>query len=306
MAAVGGNQRVADAAAAGDHKKALKALEDLRWGYHDEDAAEVLEQVAREAGRIATAASGRIAKRAEKLAAGARETAEFKRRERQREATYEASRSLPSTAAAETGYAITPVSLGIGLVSAALMLISVFLPHVESGTFATVEKNTLIQSGDGWIFILLAVAIAGAVWRAYYSDRRSVGTGIFGLIAIGVAIYDGTNKSALTLCPVSPAATQLGVGCSTASPGVGIYMAGVAGALAAIAAWQIWRSEEYVPTADDERVPEANEVLAIQTAVADAPRSLEDRLRTLQKLKDDGLIDDSEYLQRRSALLDTV
>lgn len=302
MDAAAQNAKAAEAVAKGNYDKALKALEDLRWNYYGTDAAEVMEQVAREAAQIASATTGRVNQRALKLEKAALEIAAFRRREEQRLSAYDASRMEAAGAGPLTGYDVTPVNLGIGLVGAGLLLISVFLPRVESNTFATVEKNTLIQSGDGWWFILLAIAVAGAVWHAYYRDVRSIAPGVLGLIAIGVAVYDGTNKSALTLCPVNPAATQLGLGCSTASPGIGIYMGGVGGALAVIAAWQIWRSDQYVAldAADDE------ETGAVDAPPPHEPRSVEDRLRTLQKLRDDSLIDESEFQQRRAAILEQL
>jgi len=56
---------------------------------------------------------------------------------------------------------VSPVGLGIALVGALAMVIAVFLPRVESTSFGGVAENTLIQSGDGWIFIGLSLGVSG-------------------------------------------------------------------------------------------------------------------------------------------------
>jgi len=128
----------------------------------------------------------------------------------------------------------SPVALAVAFVGALLMVIGVFLPRVESKQFFTVADNTLIQSGDGWIFIGLAVGVAGACYAALRRQRRTYSVLILGLIAVGVAIYEGTGDR-LELHSLSPGARST-FGLSTtekASPGTGIYMAGAGGALAA-------------------------------------------------------------------------
>jgi hypothetical protein len=295
----------AAAAAAGDPKKALKKLEKLRWGYYGDDAADVLEQVADEAASIASTATGRLAKKATKIADGARAAAAFRRNERARDAATQKALAVAKTAPdTESTYEVTPVSLAIALVGAGLLLISVFLPRVESDSLGGVVQNTLIQSGDGWFLILLAVGVAGTAWRAYYSDHRSLGPAILGLIAVGVAIYEGTSRSALRLCPVNPAAAQLGIGCSIARPSVGIYMAGVGGALAIVGGWQIWRSREAAPSDK----PLADTHMEGKPAMTEPmpAKSLEARLRTLEGLRTSGLVGETEYQERRASLLDEL
>src|SRR5205823_1268991 len=90
---------------------------------------------------------------------------------------------------------VTPLSFGIVLVGAAVMLIAVFLPQFESSSFARVEKNSLIQNGDGWWFIGLAVLAAGTAYRAYRNQRQSFASVALGVIGIGFAIYYGTSHS---------------------------------------------------------------------------------------------------------------
>jgi hypothetical protein len=96
---------------------------------------------------------------------------------------------------------VSPVAFGIAMVGALAMLIAVFLPRVESTTFGSVAENTLIQSGDGWIFVGLSIGVAGAAYRAYRQGAKTVAVIVLGVIAIGAAIYSGTDEDSLTLCP---------------------------------------------------------------------------------------------------------
>jgi hypothetical protein len=115
------------------------------------------------------------------------------------------------------------------------MVVGVFLPQAESQRFLSVADNTLIQSGDGWIFIGLAVGIAGACYAAWRNQRSTYAVIVLGLIAVGVAIYEGTGDR-LALEPVNPAAKAFGLsGAEQASPGTGIYMVGAGGGLVALA-----------------------------------------------------------------------
>src|SRR4029079_10514261 len=106
---------------------------------------------------------------------------------------------------------------------------------------------------------------------------------ILGIVAIGYAIYCGTNKSSMTLCPVG-AAQALGQGCSTASPGIGIYVAGVGGLLALIFGYRIWR-----PAAD-----EYDEATAAMTPPTDGS-FIETRIHQLNDLRERGIITEAEY-----------
>lgn len=189
---------------------------------------------------------------------------------------------------------VTPVSLAIAMVGAVLMLIAIFLPRVESNEFGRVAQNTLIQAGDGWLFIGLALGVAGWSWRAYHRRRRTLGPVVLGLVAIGVAIYDGTNREQLRLCSLNAAFSN---DCSQASPSVGIYAAGVGGALAVIGGWQIWRARRFeweATTADEETDPHS------------ASASVAERLKTLESLRSEGLITSSEYDERRQRLLNDL
>jgi hypothetical protein len=168
---------------------------------------------------------------------------------------------------------VSPVSLGLALAGALVMLIAIFLPRVESPrSFARIADNTLIQAGGGWWFVGLAGAIGTVAWYAYRSNSRAAGTLVLGVIAIGVAVYYGKSHGSLTLCPIG--ATEITAACETASPGVGIYAAGVGGLLAAIGGLGIWRApaaDETVDAVDD----------AEPSSPGEAENDLAQRLRTL-------------------------
>ena len=205
-----------------------------------------------------------------------------------------AAQPTPAEGAAD----VTPLSFGIVLAGAGLMLIAVFLPQFESNTFARIEKNSLIQNGDGWWFIILAVLAAGAAYRAYRNQRQSFAAVVFGAIGIGVAIYYGTSHSQRELCSTLNAFSSH---CTLATPGVGIYAAGVGGLLILIGGWQIFRSPAV--EAYEEPAQPAQQTAAPAPAHAS---SIADRLRTLDELRTDNVITEAEYARRRAALIDEV
>lgn len=141
---------------------------------------------------------------------------------------------------------INPVGVGIAAVGASTMVIAIFLPRVESSAFTLggIKQNTLIQSGDGWIFIALAIGIVGSVYRSYTQGVKSWLVLVLAVIAIGAAYYDGTNKDALTLYRLDINGNPDYSNEVKASPGVGIYVAGVGGLLALAGGWQMRRDAE--------------------------------------------------------------
>lgn len=145
---------------------------------------------------------------------------------------------------------LSPISVALASFGALLMVIAVFLPRVEANTFGRIAQNALIESGDGWAFIALAVLAAGATWRAYQRQRRSFAPVILGGIGIGLAIYDGASKSSLRICPIN--SSILDIPCEQATPSIGIYAAGIGSLLVAIGGYQIWRAKQKA----DEALPE--------------------------------------------------
>jgi hypothetical protein len=211
-----------------------------------------------------------------------------------REAPAASSNDSASAAAAEPEVDVTPISLGIALVGAGLMLVATFLPQFESNTFAQIEKNSLIQNGDGWWFILLAVLASGAAYRAYRGNRRTFAPVAFGAIGIALAVYYGTSHSQRRLC----SAISSGTNCTLGNPGIGIYAAGVGALLVAIGGWQIFRSQALEADGEQPAVTPTSRPVASST--------IADRLRTLDQLRADGLITNDEHARRRSALIDEV
>jgi Short C-terminal domain len=189
---------------------------------------------------------------------------------------------------------VTPLSLGIALVGAGVTLLAVFLPQFESSTFAPIEKNTLIQNGDGWWFILLAVLAAGAAYRAYRGQRRTFAPVVFGAIAILLAIYYGTSHSQRRLC----SAISGGSDCTLGTPGIGTYAAGVGGLLIVIGGLQMFRAAELVY--DDEEEDKGAE------DGGPTAGGMAERLRTLEDLRQKGLLTEPEYNERRAKLLDGI
>lgn len=129
---------------------------------------------------------------------------------------------------------VSPIGIGFALIGAALMIIGVFLPRVESQQFFAVPGNTLIQSGDGWIFIGLAIFVAVAVYAAIRGRRRTYAVLILAVLGIGAAIYFGTGER-LELSSLNPVATAaVAVPGEKASPSTGLYAAGTGSGLAAL------------------------------------------------------------------------
>jgi hypothetical protein len=130
---------------------------------------------------------------------------------------------------------LNPIGIGLVLIGAALMISGGFLPRVESHQYFRFADNTLIQSGNGWIFIALAVFIAVAIYAAIRRRRRTYAVLILAVLGIGVAIYYGTGErlDPSSLHPVGVAA--LGVrSTEKASPGAGLYATGAGSGLAAL------------------------------------------------------------------------
>lgn len=132
--------------------------------------------------------------------------------------------------------------VALSVAGAALMVIAVFLPRVES-TFPA-QDNTFIQSGEknaakiltgegwnhGYAFIGYAVIIAMALPAVASSLRAAFLVFSFGLFGLCTAIILGTGEG-LELTSVEGG--RFGIPeTETASPGAGIWTAGAGGLLA--------------------------------------------------------------------------
>jgi hypothetical protein len=200
-------------------------------------------------------------------------------------------------------FRVSPVGIGLALLGALLMIISVFLPQVEETTFsfAGIAENTLIQSGDGWILLALAAGVIGSTYRAYQAGEAGWTVVVLGVLAVVYAFYAGSNDEALTLYPLdaqgNPDASQGG---EVAKPGIGIYAAGVGGALAAFGGWQ-QRTWEFVgpvtqPAPQPPREsPEAPSSNSSSSTITDLER--------LQELHRAGTLTDEQFEAQKARVL---
>jgi hypothetical protein len=161
-------------------------------------------------------------------------------------------------------YDIDPAGLAVALLGSLAALIAVFLPRVESPAFLRIEHNTLIQSGDGYWIVGFAIALAAAAYRARSTGVRAFSPYVFGCLILAIAIYEGTNEGSLTLSRISLSGDPVG-GTVKASPAIGIYLAGIGGALGIIGTWRMRRdSPRAVPepvTEPTKRCPDCAETI---------------------------------------------
>lgn len=129
-------------------------------------------------------------------------------------------------------------AMGLAGIAAALAVVSVFLPALESSAFSTIAKNTLIQSGGGWLILGCAVGILGAVYRVYSTRTSTWAVLVLGLVILVVAIYYGTGERT-ELEGVGPNPIAQEKVTVQGSPAVGIYAAGAAGLLAMLAGYML-------------------------------------------------------------------
>lgn len=136
--------------------------------------------------------------------------------------------------AARTGVELSP-RLVLGLVGAAAAAVGVFLPRVDSPTSLHITDNSLIASDVVIGGLVLLFAITGAV--AAYQARREPGRQpwlvLAGFLVIAAAIYYGTGDR-LELHTVGTSFFSESKSFQ-GSPGIGLYVTGVGGALLAIA-----------------------------------------------------------------------
>ena len=137
---------------------------------------------------------------------------------------------------------VSPVGLVLAALGAVALLISVFLPYADASSagFAVIQQNTLIQNGAGWAFVIFAVIGAIRVYGAYRARTKTWAPIVTGLLAIGFAVYFGSNGGdSLQLCSVAT-----GTNCQIANPGTGVYLAGIGGLLMVVGGWLILNSKK--------------------------------------------------------------
>jgi len=139
------------------------------------------------------------------------------------------------SAAKKTQGQVSSAGIGLALVGASLMLIGVFLPWAESSMFTKIEENTLIQSGDGFGWVLWAVFVVIAAYDAHRQNRRGWSILILGVIGVAFAVYSGTGDRLALNSVGSAVGTQEIQG----NPGLGIYVTGVGSVLTSVGGWLI-------------------------------------------------------------------
>lgn len=145
---------------------------------------------------------------------------------------------------------MSPLGFGLAVAGAAAVAIAVFLPQASSTTFGEIVHNTLIQNGDGWIFLLVALGELGTIYRAYATRRPTWWPLVAGALLAGGAVYEGTSSSTLRVCSV-----LVPTSCERASPGIGIYLAGLGGVLMFIGGWQLGKAAPAASTREPATPP---------------------------------------------------
>jgi len=133
--------------------------------------------------------------------------------------------------------------------AAILGIVAVFLPALESETFSKIKQNTLIQGGVGFFVVGLGLAMLGTAYRVYQSHTKSWAVSIAGLLLIGAAFFSGTGSRA------ELEGTNL-IGetiTEKASPAIGIYAVGAAGAIALFAGYAIATNRGSLATAHNRK-----------------------------------------------------
>lgn len=127
-------------------------------------------------------------------------------------------------------------AMGLAMIATALAVVSVFLPALETSVFSSIAKNTLIQSGGGWLILGCTVGILGAVYRVYSTRTPTWAVLVLGLVILAAAIYHGTgDRTELESVAGNPFLQEKVT--VKGSPAVGIYAAGAAGLLAMFAGY---------------------------------------------------------------------
>jgi hypothetical protein len=125
----------------------------------------------------------------------------------------------------------------VGFAGLGLMAVAVFLPLWDeaSTTFLRVTGNSLLQSGYGWATLVVVAISAASLFRIYQRGQRAWWPGVGGALVVVQAFVIGTSEDTMTLCAQSETGTVLDQSCQVADPGLGVYAAGVGGALLALA-----------------------------------------------------------------------
>lgn len=155
---------------------------------------------------------------------------------------------------------VNPVGIGLAVLGGVLLAVSVFLPLDEpSNIFERIQKNTLIQH-EGWLLILIGAVI---VLAAVSPDHKSVAVCVLSMIAGGLIVYFGLDKSLRTLYPIGSGGEAEATGKGTIVPlGLAIYVAGAGALLAFAGGWTMFPRRKAVnPGEETRRCPECAETI---------------------------------------------
>lgn len=119
----------------------------------------------------------------------------------------------------------------VAAVGIAVAAVSVFLPHLETDTFQTIVDNTMIQNGLGWGILIVGAFASIGLYRRWTSGGRGPSILVFGLLTIAYAVFAGTGDRVQLESTGPLAVSSLR---DTASPGIGIYVAGIGGLIMAL------------------------------------------------------------------------
>jgi len=161
----------------------------------------------------------------------------------------------------EGRYTVNPVGIGLAVLGGVLLVVSVFLPLDEpSSVFERIQENTLIQH-EGWMLIVLGATILLAA--ASLTNPNSVAICVLAVIAGGLIVYTGLDKSLRTLYPIGSDGEAEATGKGVVVPlGLAIYIAGAGAVLAFAGGLTTFPRRKAVdPSEETRRCPECAETI---------------------------------------------
>jgi hypothetical protein len=111
----------------------------------------------------------------------------------------------------------------VGWIGAALILLGTILPEHESSIFSGVQSNTLIQTGDGIFFVVVALVIAWRVYRTWTNRDKAAWVIVGGVWTGGWLVFEWINGA--KIYPVIDGQVDTSVAPEIAAAGIGLYVA---------------------------------------------------------------------------------
>jgi hypothetical protein len=110
----------------------------------------------------------------------------------------------------------------VGWIGAALILLGTILPERESSVFSGVQSNTLIQSGDGIFYAVVALVIAWRVYRTWTNRDKAAWVLFGGVWTGGWLVFDWINGA--KIYPVIDGQVDTSAAPEIAAAGIGLYV----------------------------------------------------------------------------------